>query len=789
MKIKTLVQAKRYPIEITSASTSGSTVYFTLNNINWYCLNDRIEQEYPISRSALFLIFPPAGDDTTAYYRKYEIKYGCNTDIYIPSLPDLKTRNVENYFETPITGTINRTSDADVGFPLDTFKAIDDCTNPSNISGTMWITCKVPPYVSRGPEFWGQKYAEFLLNPIWKKPTIFNIAINNTDIRNNIEVTWIANIQDFAELEIWQNDVLKRVITVGTERRAIIPGGTVGVGNFTIKVVSANNPYEDLGTTNSASASFSGTSISPTVNSLQIDQTEPRLPIKFSWVATNQTDYRAEIVQGEILKANLTGGAVASANIPPNILTDGEFTINLYINNTVNGISTTAQISKNFIAKIGRPLITSLEPDKINNNVNLPILCTWNALNQETYTLKLKQNNIVLKSYSGTTAQELNIPADTFKLGECVLELTASNTINGTIATSKRESSFLGYGRPSIPIFSEQTVFNKALPLFKWTANAQISYKFSISKDSQLIEESGEVISTVSEYQSKIALENNSEYTIKVQTKNQFGLWSYVAEKTITVSYTQLTKPNFDLIPDSEGGILINLDIEEEGGFSGAEIWRKEEYESSFKRLAINMGFKGQWTDYTIAASRTYYYKVVSKTLDGGRTESDIKSSKANISNFHFVNIEDTPRKLILKRNAKVSVTNIKDVALFMFAGRQAPVIQKGETDYNSFEMSFELDNQELALLEYIDDKSNVVLYRDGRGRKAYGLITSNIGKSPVPSNLKRTIVNFTFTETSFVEEDIYSAAGGLKLRKFDGTWKFDGSVKFNGIAGWDYGL
>lgn len=789
MKIKALVQAKRYPIEITSASTSGSTVYFTLNNINWYCLNDRIEQEYPISRSALFLIFPPAGDDTTAYYRKYEIKYGCNTDIYIPSLPDLKTRNVENYFETPITGTINRTSDADVGFPLDTFKAIDDCTNPSNISGTMWITCKVPPYVSRGSEFWGQKYAEFLLNPIWKKPTIFNIAINNTDIRNNIEVTWVANIQDFAEVEIWQNDVLKRVIPVGTERRVIIPGGTVGVGNFTIKVVAANNPIEDLGTTNSASASFTGTSVSPTVNSLQIDQTEPRLPIKFSWVATNQTDYRAEIVQGEILKANLTGGAVASANIPPNILTDGEFTINLYVNNTVNGISTTAQLIKVFVAKIGRPLITSLEPDKINNNVNLPILCTWNALNQETYTLKLKQNNIVLKSYSGTTAQELNIPADTFKLGECVLELTASNTINGTIATSKRESSFLGYGRPSIPIFSEQTVFNKALPLFKWTADAQISYKFSISKDSQLIEESGEVISTVSEYQSKIALENNSEYTIKVQTKNQFGLWSYVAEKTITVSYTQLTKPNFDLIPDSEGGILINLDIEEEGGFSGAEIWRKEEYESSFKRLAINMGFKGQWTDYTIAASRTYYYKVVSKTLDGGRTESDIKSSKANISNFHFVNIEDTSRKLILKRNAKVSATNIKDVALFMFAGRQAPVIQMGETNYNSFEMSFELDNQELALLEYIDNKSNVVLYRDGRGRKAYGLITSNIGKSPVPSNLKRTVVNFSFTETSFLEEDIYSAAGGLKLRKFDGTWKFDGSVKFNGIAGWDYGL
>lgn len=789
MKIKALVQAKRYPIQITSASTSGSTVYFTLNNINWYCLNDRIEQEYPISRSALFLIFPPAGDDTTAYYRKYEIKYGCNTDIYIPSLPDLKTRNVENYFETPITGTINRTSDADVGFPLDTFKAVDDCTNPSNISGTMWITCKVPPYVSRGPEFWGQKYAEFLLNPIWKKPTIFSIAISNTDIRNNIEVTWTANIQDFAEVEIWQNDLLKRVIPVGTERRAIIPGGTVGTGNFTIKVVAANNPYEDLGTTNSASASFVGTSISPTVNTLEIDQTEPRLPIKFSWVATNQTDYRAEIVQGGVLKANLTGGAVASANIPPNILTDGEFTINLYVNNTVNGISTTAQLSKIFVAKIGRPLITSLEPDKINNNVNLPILCTWNALNQETYTLKLKQNNIVLKSYSGTTAQELNIPADTFKLGECTLELTASNTINGTIATSKRESSFLGYGRPSIPIFSEQTVFNKALPLFKWTADAQISYKFSIFKGSQIIEESGEVISIVSEYQSKIALENNSEYTIKVQTKNQFGLWSYVAEKNITVSYTQLTKPEFDLIPDSEGGILINLDIKEEGGFSGAEIWRKEEYESSFKRLAINLGFKGQWTDYTIAADRMYYYKVVSKTLDGGRTESDIKSAKANIRNFHFVNIEDTSRKLILKRNAKVSATNIKDVALFMFAGRQAPVIQKGETDYNSFEMSFELDNEELALLEHIDNKANVILYRDGRGRKAYGLITSNIGKSPVPSNLKRTIVNLTFTETSFVEEDIYSAAGGLKLRKFDGTWKFDGSVKFNGIAGWDYGL
>ena len=776
--MKTLVQFKDYPLQIASANTLSAN--FNLNNVDWTKLKNRINVETTPSLSSIFLLFPPGGTK-----RDYTIRYKLECASDIPGVP---VGLIEDYWTNKITGRLNSSTDKLIGFPINTYNAAGYSFSPSNIYGTIIIDTDIAPYISQGSSKWNQDNAFYRISPSWKPPVVTNIAINQTDPRLPITVTWDATIQDDFDIEAWQDGIKKYSTSGGIQKNAIIPAKALGLGAFDIKVVSANNPIDDLGITGTTTKSFTTTSINPTAQNLKANQLEARLPIMLSWESTNQTDFKANIIQDGVLKRAITG-ITNDASIPPNTVTDGMFTVDLHVNNTINGISSTVILTNNFTALIDKPLITSLEPDNINNNVNLPILCTWNALKQEIYTLKLIQDNKVLKTYNGTTAQQLNIPADTFESGNCKLELTASNTVNGIIATSTKVSEFLGYGRPKIPIFNAQNIFNQALPIFKWTAEDQIAYKFSVWKQSELIEQSGEVISTLSEFHTIVSLENNTEYAIKVQTKNQFGLWSYVSEKNITTSYTELTKPEFDLIPDSEGGILVNLDILEENSFSGAEIWRKEEYEDKFKRLAINLGFKGQWADYTIAANKTYYYKVVSKTLDGGRTESDIKSAKSIVRNFHFVNIEDVSKKLILKRNPKVTVTNINDVALFMFAGRQAPAIQKGITNYKSFEMSFELDQEEFSMLEHINSIANVILYRDGRGRKAYGAITSSIKETPVPSNLKRTIVSFTFTETSFTEEDIYSATGGLILRKFDGTWKFDGTVKFNGIVGWDYGV
>lgn len=778
-KIKTLIQAKRYPVQIKSASTSGSSVDLNLNNINWYALNDRIEIEDPISRSALFLKFPPAGDDTTAYYRRYEIKYACNTAISIPAFPDLKTRNVEDYMGTPLTGTINRTSDADVGFPLDTFKAIDDCTNPSNITAFMWITCNVAPYVARGSAFWGQQYAEFLLNPIWKKPTIFNIAINSTDIRNNIEVTWTASPQDFAEIEVWQNDVLKRVIPVGTERRAVIPGGTVGIGNFTVKVVAANNPIEDLGTTNSASASFTGTSIVPTGKSLAVLQEEPRLPITFTWESTNQTDYKAEIVQNGVVKAILTGGAINSGQIPLNTLTEGEYSINLSINNTLNGISTTVIISGNFIAKIGKPIITSLEPDGINQNVDLQINVSWVCSNQDTYVLKAYQENILVKTYSGNTQKSLVIPAGTFKSGNIKLEITCTNTINGVAAVATRIATFLGYGKPQIPILDSQIIYSKAKPTFKWTSAEQTSYIFEIWKDNIKIEGTSEVIGTSKSYTTEAALENNSTFIVKVKVKNQFNLWSDFATKEITVSYTELPKPEFDIVRDGSG-ILITMMMEENPDLASLEIWRKDAY-SKWVRLAYDMKRTDQWTDNTVASGKEYFYKVIANALNGGMSESDIKSERANINDFVFVDIEDTTNKAILRWNPKVSISNRRKISSKIYAGCSKPKIEKGKVKYKVASMEFTVKKPELEYLQYLADNSKVLLFRDRRGEKIYGQISSDIGETY--EMMDRVSINFEFTELNFIEKDIHKGSGGIVLTFHNGKWKFDGTITYSGYG------
>lgn len=739
--MKALVQIKQYPLIMTS---SGA---FNLNNRDWSKLGGRIEWEESYSRSSIRLLYPPNANRDT------QMLYSVNSKIDIPGIP---VQEVENYFDTsnPLNIRISSSSDSWESFPLNTWKMSDDAITPSDIYGSFFHWEGQKPYIMLGSRYWNENYAVYVISPQWRLPSFYNVAVNGSDPRAAITLSWQATRQDLFDAQIWQDGVLKKTISGTTEQSAVIPANTLHDGPYTATLIAANNPVDDLGVTATISTSFTASTPKPTAGSLAINQPEPRLPITLSWASTNQTDFRADIIQGGAVKSVLTGSAEKNATIPAVTLTEGPFTANLYVNNTVNGVTSTTLISQEFNAILDKPVITSLEPDRINNNVNLPILCTWASTRQEAFTLKLIQDNVTLKTYSGTTEQSLNIPPDEFKNGTCRLELTATNVINGTTATATKTAEFLGYGRPALPVFTDQTIYNKALPLFGWTADEQIAFRFEIYKDSLLHEDSGEVISSISSYQVENSLINNSTYIIKVKTKNQFGLWSEYAEKEITTNYSTLSKPEFTLTPDASGGILVNINITPEAGFSSAEIWRKDK-KSKFARMATNMPTNGQWTDYTVASDMEYSYKVISLTSDGGLVESDTKTSKITIRGFNFTDlIKNEPLKL--QKNPKMSIGRVRDTASMEFAGRTAPVVKKGSIDYKILKLGFEVDDIELDQFENLVSNSDIILYRDGRGNKVYGQIFGEISTVPVKNNLKRHAISFAMTETAFIEKDLF---------------------------------
>lgn len=788
--MKALVQAKRYPIQITSAS--GTWVDFTLNNINWNVLNRRVEIEDGYSRSALFLKFPPGGD-TSSTYRSYEIQYACNTAISVPGLPDLKTRNVEDYMSTPITGTINRTSDADVGFPLNTFKAVDDCTNPSNISGMMIITCKVAPYVAKGSAYWGQSYAEFLLNPIWKKPVIFDakikqggVVVTSIDPRQPIELSWTSSIQDDGEVQVWQAGSWVATIQVGTSKTCIIPANTIkSVGEFTLKIVAANNPMEDLGTTNFLEVKSTAAVPAVAASNFKINQLEKRTPIVGTWDSTNQSDFKLEVLRGEVVEYTLTGGTAKTFTIPPGTLKEGAVTFRLSVNNTFGTATTTAVLSLDKTIIFSKPLIVSLEPDKLNQNLDLALPITWICDNQDTYNLKVYREDKLEKEFTGSTDKDITLPPKTLKSGDIRLLLTITNTINSIVGTSSREATFFGYGTPDAPTFEDVEIYNQALPLIKWVSSEQEYYDFKISAlDGTVHEASGEILSTNKQYQVTKDLLNNTQYELSLRIKSSFGLWSTWTEKTVLISYTQLAKPIIELVPDTEGNIIVTIKNPDVSEFDTAEIWRRSEY-SDWVRLVKDLPPNHTWSDPTAAAKINYYYRCVANSADGGRTQSDIVSTRAQLNGYYLIDVEDTDRRLELlvedtDSSSPVTISTISDEVTSLFAGASKPIMEKGVVGYQTASMKFLLHVEDYKLLEDMKKKSKLLLYKDERGNKLYGNIQGNLVEEPKRWFENYVDVSFNFLENNFLEQDIASNVKMI-LHLFNGAFMFDGSIDLSG--------
>lgn len=532
--------------------------------------------------------------------------------------------------------------------------------------------------------------------------------------------------------------------------------------------------------TSYAKIEFEGTFKVPTIGNITCNQLNVRNPITVNWDVDIQDICEIAVKQNGNVVYTTTGTTAKSITIPAGILSIGEFTVDVIVaNNPYSNLGASATKSQSFTAVSTAPVITSLEPDGINQNVDLQINVSWVCSNQDTYTLKAYQDNVLLKTYSGTTQKSLVIPAGTFKAGNIKLELQCSNTVNGVVATATRTATFIGYGRPPAPILDQQTIYNRAKPTFKWESADQVAYILEIWKDNVKIEGTAEVIGTDKTYTTQTALSNNTKFIVKVKVKNQFNLWSDFANKEITVSYTELPKPTFDIVREGSG-ILITMTMPETQGLASLEIWRKDAY-SNWVRLAYDMKRTDQWTDNTVASGKEYFYKVIANALNGGMSESDIKTEKAEVKDFVFVDIEDTSKKIVLRWNPKVSISNRRKISSKIYAGCSKPKIEKGKVKYKVASMEFTVEKPELEHLQYLADTSQVILFRDRRGEKIYGQISSDIGETY--EMMDRVNISFEFTELNFIERDIHKGSGGIVLTFFNGAWKFDGSIDFSGYG------
>lgn len=516
----------------------------------------------------------------------------------------------------------------------------------------------------------------------------------------------------------------------------------------------------------------------PTISNITLPTFNISLDNPISWDSTNQTSYnlKAYNSQGALLYEK-NGGSEKNCIIPASSITvvgSVRFVVTVY---NVLSIGTLSASAETTITTVGyTPAITTLEPDSVNQNINMPVTVSWTSVYQSTFKLTVEGT-----VYTGTTAKSLVLPSNTLTFGTKTMTLEVTYIGTGYTATTSKTVTFLAYGNPPIPTLLNKAVISTATPLIKWDSVEQTHYDFKLLEGMSNVEITGEVLSASKQYQILGALENNKTYNIKLRVKNQFDLWSEYATSTFTTSFIVPNAPSITGFADtSNGSIILNVSTETSAEYKNTEIWRKEPF-GEWVRMAYNLASTDVWTDNYVKSDAEYQYKARSIGQTGGIAESEPITLSTKVKGYNFYNIEDMSRNITFRYNVDVVPTYNRNEALTMYAGCNAPSYETDNIIYQTLSMSFATITQgDIEKLINLIKTTKVFLYKDSKGRKVFGMITGNT--SPKTENTGIITLSFGFVELSFLEQDVYAGANtGLKLIVWDGTWMFDGTYAYGG--------
>lgn len=514
------------------------------------------------------------------------------------------------------------------------------------------------------------------------------------------------------------------------------------------------------------------TKIKATVTNLNIDE-----GVTISWnTIENQIGAKVSAYSNGVLVASkeiYTADTSLTFDVGSIKTTNVSFNVEVW----VQGVAYTQTIEEITLTRV-EPIIISLEPDNINQNINNQINISWVAQNQQLYSLTVDG-----RTYNGTAGNYILLPANTLTSGTKTMTLTITYTSTwGDVRTATKTVTFLAYGNPPNPVLDETTIYNTSLPIFTWEAIEQVGYELKIrNSDNQDIVATGEVISVNNQYPTSIALDNNSSYTLLLRVKNQYNLWSAWVSKAFSTAFIVPNTPKIELVTTNNASIIISFNVVYSSEFNRAEIWRRTDA-SDWIRIAYNLDNTFSYEDRFIG-NETYYYKVRAIGVSGGIAESETLSvtlgTLSPIKNFHFTNVENFTETVELIGNPTVRLVNNRKIVSTVFAGCTAPKLDKGVTKYRTISFSFSVKEPIYEKLLGVADNSQVLLYRDGRGRKLYCQVNSY--PQIVYASGGYLTITFSIIEVEFTEGDFYSGSGNQPSLFFDGTWYFDGTVELDG--------
>lgn len=301
------------------------------------------------------------------------------------------------------------------------------------------------------------------------------------------------------------------------------------------------------------------------------------------------------------------------------------------------------------------------------------------------------------------------------------------------------------------PEITSSSFITKARPTFTWSQPDQVGYYIQLGSLDELLWETGEVISKNKSATCGVDLVSGEEYIWAISTLDSLGVWSVYAVQELTVNYNPPAKPTIT-VESNDGSVTINITNPEAEGLEPIVV-RCDIYRDNAKTgeviLSDSMSYynlTGTYTDYAPISGVNHVYHVVAVGYNEGATKSDyadgsitLRHSRLARLNGDFVDLIADPKR-------------VEDVIYYSsqnhFAGRTKPITQFEEFEDTNLSLSFVLyEEGHLDKFKAIVKAKETILYRDNRGRKIYGTISS--------FSVSDDIRDFNWFNVSFVMNEV----------------------------------
>ncbi len=227
-------------------------------------------------------------------------------------------------------------------------------------------------------------------------------------------------------------------------------------------------------------------------------------------------------------------------------------------------------------------------------------------------------------------------------------------------------------------------------------------------------------------------LENAGSYKLKITAWNASDIASAETVRTFTVSYTAPATPTITATAQN-GYIAIAITNPEPTGSEPTvvtnDLYRRISGATAWERIKTGIANNGSYSDYAVASAVTYEYKVRANGDNDTTADSATASTSISLSGVWLHDVA-SPAATVKQLRADGGGRQIdwqSTAALLQFDGRTFPVAEFGDTETGSVSTTIQLTRAsgDLAVLEALVQRKATLCYRDGRGRKVFGVITS----------------------------------------------------------------